>query len=198
MVTNYLAYPQRTTKHLDVWGIHVDIQNQRAIVLADAKNPGYLALTTVEDVSNIVAKAIEYEGKWPEIGGIRGDEVSMPALIEKCERVQGTHTLLCELANQEHGQGLQNSVGHTFSVEGIKSIHARMGRSTTSWCPEMGHPSVQEAVREASARIFTAKTVYSVYQGTWRVSDEWNQLLPDYQFTSVDAFLERWWATRAS
>jgi hypothetical protein len=89
----------KTTKHLDIWGIHVGIQNRRAIVLADGKHPGYLTLTTVEDVANVVARAVEYEGMWPEVGGIRGDEVSMSALIEKGESVRGRDTILFNTEN---------------------------------------------------------------------------------------------------
>lgn len=78
-------------------------------------------------------------------------------------------------------------------MEKIKSAQARMGRLTTSWCPEMDHPTVPQEMREAASKVFTAKTVLSVYQTTWRVSDEWNRLLPDHKFTSVGAFLEKWW-----
>ncbi|OQE05409.1 hypothetical protein PENVUL_c024G04326 [Penicillium vulpinum] len=165
---------KKTTKHLETWGIHVDMQNRRAILLADGKNPGYLSLTTVEDVANVVAKAVLYEGQWPEVGGIRGDELSMTDLVALGEKVRGG----------------------SFSVEKIKSVHARMGRLTASWAPEMGHTVVSEGMREAAAKIFTAKTILSIYQATWRVSDEWNQLLPDHKFTSVGAFLQEWWSDK--
>ncbi|PYH88407.1 NAD(P)-binding protein [Aspergillus ellipticus CBS 707.79] len=171
MLMNYLAYPQPTTRHVEIWGIHVDMQNRRAIVLADARNLGYLSLTTVEDVVNVVVRAVEYTGKWPEVGGIRGEEISMADLIALGEKVRGGR----------------------FAVETIKAGQARLGRLTASWYPVMGHSTIPEEVRAASAKIFTAKTVASIYQGTWRVSDEWNRLLPEYRFTGVEEFLRKWW-----
>lgn len=45
----------------------------------------------------------------------------------------------------------------------------------------------------SSAKIFTAKTIVSIYQGSWEVSDEWNQIFPDYKFTKIREFLEKWW-----
>ncbi|PWY79691.1 NAD(P)-binding protein [Aspergillus heteromorphus CBS 117.55] len=171
MLMNYLAYPLPTTQHVEIWGIHVDMQNKRAILLADARNPGYLGLTTVEDVANVVVRAVEYPGKWPEVGGMRGQEISMGELIALGEEIRGA----------------------TFSVETIKAGQARLGRLTASWHPVMQHSTIPEEVRAASAKIFTAKTVASIYQGTWRVSDEWNRLLPDYRFTGVEEFLRKWW-----
>lgn len=68
-----------------------------------------------------------------------------------------------------------------------------MGRLTASWHPEMSHSTVAEDVRGSAAKVFTAKTVASIYQGSWKVSNEWNQLLSDYKFTSVEEFLQQWW-----
>lgn len=87
---NYLAFPQKTTKYADIWGIHIDMEHRRAIILGDAKNPGYFSMTTMEDVANIVAKAVEYGGEWPTVGGIRGDNISQQELILLGEKIRGT------------------------------------------------------------------------------------------------------------
>lgn len=84
--------------------------------------------------------------------------------------------------------------GGRFAVETIKSVQARAGRLTATWHPKMEHPTVPEELRESSAKIFTAKTIVSVYQGSWEVSDEWNKIYPDYKFTTIQEFLEKWWA----
>ncbi|KAL7916737.1 NAD(P)-binding protein [Trichoderma velutinum] len=171
MLMNYLAFPQKTTKYADIWGIHIDMEHRRAIILGDAKNPGYFSMTTMDDVAKIVAKAVEYEGVWPEVGGIRGDNISQQELIALGEKIRG---------------GM-------FAVETIKSVQARAGRLTATWHPKMEHPTVPEELRESSAKIFTAKTIVSVYQGSWEVSDEWNRVFPDYKFTTIQEFLEKWW-----
>lgn len=36
-----------------------------------------VSLTTVQDVAQIVGRAIEYEGEWPTMGGINGCELSV-------------------------------------------------------------------------------------------------------------------------
>ncbi|KAF3065659.1 hypothetical protein CFAM422_009497 [Trichoderma lentiforme] len=171
MLMNYLAFPQKTTKYADIWGIHIDMEHRRAIILGDAKNPGYFSMTTIDDVARIVAKAVEYEGVWPEVGGIRGDNISQQELIALGEKIRGGR----------------------FAVETIKSVQARAGRLTATWHPKMEHPTVPEELRESSAKIFTAKTIVSVYQGSWEVSDEWNKIYPEYKFTTIKEFLEKWW-----
>ncbi|KAL5089080.1 hypothetical protein Trisim1_005937 [Trichoderma cf. simile WF8] len=174
MLMNYLAFPQKTTKYADIWGIHIDMEHRRAIILGDAKNPGYFSMTTIDDVAKIVAKAVEYEGVWPEVGGIRGDNISQQELIALGEKIRGGR----------------------FAVETIKSVQARAGRLTATWHPKMEHPTVPEELRESSAKIFTAKTIVSVYQGSWEVSDEWNKIYPDYKFTTIQEFVEKWWASK--
>lgn len=89
MLMNYLAFPQKTTKYADIWGIHIDMEHRRAIILGDAKNPGHFSMTTMDDVTKIVAKAVEYEGVWPEVGGIRGDNISQQELIALGEKIRG-------------------------------------------------------------------------------------------------------------
>lgn len=56
-----------------------------------------ISLTTVHDFCNVVARAVEYEGEWPFVGGIRGDEVTVAQLIAIGEKVRGmfnTHLYL--------------------------------------------------------------------------------------------------------
>lgn len=39
-------------------------------------------------------------------------------------------------------------------------------------------------------------TLLSSAKGAWAVSDEFNQLLPDYKFTQIEAFLVKVWEGR--
>lgn len=48
-----------------------------------------LCLITVEDLANVVAAAIDFEGEWPVIGGVRGSEVSLGQLITLGEKLRG-------------------------------------------------------------------------------------------------------------
>ena len=40
-------------------------------------------------VANIVARAIEFEGEWPAIGGIRGNQASFSDILELGPRIRG-------------------------------------------------------------------------------------------------------------
>lgn len=94
MIVDYLA-PQGTTKHLRPMELWIDFANRRAIDL-DGKH-GNFTLTTMNDVANVVARAIEYEGEWPVIGGIHGLNSTTPKLIEICSKIQGTELISLNL-----------------------------------------------------------------------------------------------------
>lgn len=46
-------------------------------------------LTTVEDTAEITARAVEYDGEWPEIGGMCGQKMKMSELIKLGEYLRG-------------------------------------------------------------------------------------------------------------
>jgi len=71
-----------------------DYQGRRGIVIHE-HDPTF-TFTTVEDLAAIVAKAIEYDGEWPVIGGISGNRVPISKIIEFGEKVRGT--LHCPLS----------------------------------------------------------------------------------------------------
>ena len=45
----------------------------------------------MQDLAKIVARAVEYEGEWPQIGGINGAELSMGEVIAIGERIRGEY-----------------------------------------------------------------------------------------------------------
>jgi hypothetical protein len=51
-------------------------------------------MTTVKDLANVVARAIEYEGEWPVIGGIHGGTFRISEIIELGAKVRGRRLLL--------------------------------------------------------------------------------------------------------
>ncbi|KAF4634203.1 hypothetical protein G7Y89_g3898 [Cudoniella acicularis] len=50
-------------------------ENRRAIVFGDGD--ARITSTTVQDLAAVVAPAIDYEGDWPETGGIRGGQITV-------------------------------------------------------------------------------------------------------------------------
>jgi hypothetical protein len=76
--------------------------NNRRVISIDGGDDSALTLTTVQDVANVVAKAIDYEGEWPVIGGIRGTTISTKKLIALGEKIRGTFVSFydrCKCAN---------------------------------------------------------------------------------------------------
>ena len=57
--------------------------------------------TTVQDLANVVARAIGFEGEWPVIGGIQGTKISVGQLIALGEKVRGRFTSILYLHSKE-------------------------------------------------------------------------------------------------
>jgi hypothetical protein len=71
----------------------VDFNNCRAIILEGGEKDR-ISLTTVQDLAKIVALAVEYEGEWPLMGGMRGSDLCLQELFDIGERVRGTCKVL--------------------------------------------------------------------------------------------------------
>ena len=76
--------------------IPFDFNNRRALVL-DGGDDDRITLTTVQDLANVVARAIDFEGEWPVIGGIRGTDMSIGQLIALGEKIRGACTSLIDV-----------------------------------------------------------------------------------------------------
>jgi len=66
---------------------YVDFGNRKAIMVDDGDYK--ITLTTVQDLGKVVARALEYSGTWPVVGGISGSEITLAQLIELGERLRG-------------------------------------------------------------------------------------------------------------
>ena len=85
---DYLAFPHRTAKYITPLNTFFDFQNRRAIVVQGHEH-AVMSLTAVRDIAAIVACAVDYEGEWPKIGGIRGNRVTISQILEIGKRVRG-------------------------------------------------------------------------------------------------------------
>jgi hypothetical protein len=93
LFTNYLTYPYKSSKHFSPFETQIDFNNCRALTLEGGDNDR-ITLTTAQDLANVVARAVEYEGEWPVVGGIRGTELSIGQLLALGEKVRGMLPLL--------------------------------------------------------------------------------------------------------
>lgn len=77
-------------KHVDLW---LDFQNRRGIAI-EGKDCVF-TLTTMQDLANVVVRAIEYEGEWPVVGGVQGTTITDSKLIDIGVKVRGMFKI-CE------------------------------------------------------------------------------------------------------
>lgn len=64
-----------------------DYQNRRAIVVDG--HDFVMTFTTVQDLAAVVAQAVDFNGEWPVIGGIRGNRVTVSQILKIGEKVRG-------------------------------------------------------------------------------------------------------------
>jgi hypothetical protein len=66
----------------------MDFQHRRAIIIEG--KAGSFTMTTMNDLANIVVRAIDYDGKWPVVGGVRGTTLTDAKLLEIGTKARGT------------------------------------------------------------------------------------------------------------
>ena len=87
---DYLCHPHNTSKYLTTTTVNFDFDNKTARVIEGTLDDE-IVYTSAEDVANIVTLAVDYEGKWPAIGGIVGDKVTIRQLLEIGGKLRGKH-----------------------------------------------------------------------------------------------------------
>ncbi|GAW19880.1 hypothetical protein ANO14919_093730 [Xylariales sp. No.14919] len=167
---DYLAFPYKTSKHVDPLQTVFDFKNRRAIVV-DGHEDAIMTLTTVKDAAAIVALAVDYDGKWPTTGGICGNTVSISRILEIGNRVRG----------------------RPFAIDKVKTEDLKAGELKTSWGLEAVHQAVPYDQAQALLKAVCIGTLLSSSEGAWESSDEMNRLFPQYEFTPIEEFLSKVW-----
>lgn len=168
LFTNYFAHPHQTAMHFRSFETHIDFEHRRALAVEGGDNDR-VTLTTVQDMAQVVARAVEYEGGWPVNGGIKGTELPVKELLAIGERVRGS----------------------AFAIERMSREDLEFGNVHCSWLPIVNHPGMPNP--EAMAAMMTTSMILAISAGALNVSDEWNRLLPDYHFTQAEDFLTAVW-----
>jgi hypothetical protein len=90
-----------------------------------------------------------------------------------------------------------DKLGEPFHIEPLKAGDLKAGVAKCSWLPIADHPGIPRDQAEALAPMFVAGVLLGISAGVLNVTDEWNQLLPDYQFTQAAEFLSEFWRDRS-
>jgi hypothetical protein len=88
LFTNYLTAPYRSTKHITPFSTPWDFNNRRVLV-TNGFQEDRITLTTAKDLAHVVARAIDFDGEWPVVGGISGTTLTVAELIAMGENVRG-------------------------------------------------------------------------------------------------------------
>ena len=88
LFTNYLTYPYQSTKHIHPMEALFDFNKRRAVMI-DGGADDRVNWVTAQDLANVVARAVDFEGEWPAVGGIRGTELSIGQTIAIGEKIRG-------------------------------------------------------------------------------------------------------------
>lgn len=147
---------------------YIDYENRRAILVGDGHYE--ITLTTVQDLAGVVAEALDYPGEWPVVGGIHGAQVKTIDLIHLGEEIRGQ-----------------------FEVETVSPEDLRAGKLKTSWHPVQNHPSIPRNQVEEFSKKITLSFLRGILGGDWTASQEWNELLPNYRFTTPQEYLIGVW-----
>ncbi|XXH05406.1 hypothetical protein Hte_011832 [Hypoxylon texense] len=167
---NYLAYPYKTAKHVDPLQSVFDFENKRAIVV-EGHEDAIMTLTTVADLAAVIAQAVDYEGTWPTTGGIRGNRATFSQILEVGKKVRGS----------------------PFTVDKVKLEDLEAGKLNTSWGLKAVHKAVSDDQALALLKAVSIGILLSSTKGAWDISDDFNQIFPDYEFTSIESFLGEVW-----
>lgn len=153
--------------------------------------------TTVEDIAGVVARAIEYEGEWPAVGGISGSRVTVREMLQlgeaigKCPLLPGSGTT----SNRFLGLELPLTIfaGRPFTVEWLKKedIEAEKQNPETFAKFELHTASPEEF--QKFLKFALQGILIGISRGAYDVTDEWNKILPDYKFTQVEEFVKEVW-----
>ncbi|KAF5530025.1 2'-hydroxyisoflavone reductase [Fusarium phyllophilum] len=170
LFTNYMTYPYKSSKHVNLFETPVNFHGRRALLIDDGE--AVITLTSAQDAAKVTALAVEYEGEWPVVSGVKGTDITMNELVALGEKIRG----------------------QKFKVEYLKSEDLEAGIVKASWLPLPEHPSIPAEMREKIAADMIKCFLLGIKHGALKVSDEWNKLVPEYKFTQPEEFLTKAWA----
>lgn len=75
----------------------------------------------------------------------------------------------------------------------MKADDLKAGVVKSSWLPIVDHPGIPKEHAEGLAPTLVASMLLGISAGALNVTDEWNQLLPEYKFTQAEEFLDKAW-----
>jgi hypothetical protein len=67
------------------------------------------------------------------------------------------------------------------------------GTWKSSWVPYAAHPAIAPEHVEEASRLMVPRLSLAIKDGEYVSGNDWNKLLPDYEFTDAEVFLREAW-----
>ncbi|KAL8372941.1 hypothetical protein RB599_000254 [Gaeumannomyces hyphopodioides] len=170
MFMDYLAYPHATdAKHTPAFETFINMQEARGFYMEGHGNDKF-TLTAIHDIVNVVLHAIDYEGAWPVNGGVVGETVSFSELIELGQKLRGKQ----------------------FAIDVLDPKDVEAGNLKITKLDQITHPSIPPEQLEFFTKAAFVASLRAIASGGMVVDGEWNRLLPDYKFMTVEELLRKY------
>ncbi|KAK1585868.1 uncharacterized protein LY79DRAFT_557468 [Colletotrichum navitas] len=171
---NFLAYPHQTAKHYRVdYPALFDFSRGCGYIL-EGSETSKITLTTIEDIAEVTARAVEFDGEWPIVGGITGQTITIGEILQLGEKIRDK----------------------PFEVDRLKLEDLEAGIIRTNFVTPLDLPGMlPEELANFTKMVVIGATV-SMTKGAWAVSDEWNQLLPDFKPIGIEEYVKSVWGDK--
>jgi hypothetical protein len=90
----------------------------------------------------------------------------------------------------------QGVLGGPFTIDRIPNEDLKNGTWDASWLPKVEHPSIPPEFVDAFSKKMVGGISLAIGAGCFDVGDEWNRLLPDFEFTDAKDFLRKAWGDK--
>ncbi|EFQ25208.1 uncharacterized protein GLRG_00352 [Colletotrichum graminicola M1.001] len=148
---NFLAYPHQTAKYYRVdFPALFDFSKGCGYIL-EGSETSKITFTTIEDIAEVTARAVEFDGEWPIVGG------------------------------------------KPFEVDRLKLEDLEAGIIKTNFVAPLDLPGMSPEELANFTKVVTIGATVSIAKGAWAVSDEWNQLLPDFKPMGIEQYVKTVW-----
>lgn len=166
---DYFAHPSPLSPNLITWEFFIDFNKRRAIILDDGNDS--FALTSIADISGMLALALDDSRPWPSIGSMEACRTTSKELLALGKKLRGGE----------------------WQVEHVRSEDIEKEELTASWVPAFSHPAVPEELQEGFSKEFVVDFLRAIKRGSWRVGTEWNERFPGYKFVGLEEYLGEAW-----
>ncbi|KAK6069736.1 hypothetical protein SCUP234_10491 [Seiridium cupressi] len=112
--------------------INRERKNATAMAVEGGRDPP-VTYTAAVDIGKVVARAIEYEGEWPVVGGIRGNQLTMEKILQLGEAIRGQQFQVDWLKAEDLQAGILKTNRFTLAISQVAAIGLMVSIDRGAW-----------------------------------------------------------------